>query len=243
MRPVELVVKYLAGDAFPDKRLEWAGVFIASAEHEVERAFANSEPPAHDDWIPHNLPKGPAKTFVNMALQRIKYLATSMGDIEQAPVATSSSGPPLARLAGKLGQRLEGVGGDGAGTCRRGGRGGGTRPRRARATQPVFERLKQDGQCIVAIFSTDVRQDIRRSGTVLTVKATVAMDGAAARRIDDLIAQPSIAAIRGIDRSSEGGDSDRIFLGGNEGRYEIFVRMPPDCAVTVNAQVLAKSDI
>ena len=241
MRPVELVVKYVEGEALPDERLEWAGVFIASAEHEVERAFANSEPPAHDDWIPHNLPKGPAKTFVNVALQRIKDFAISIDDLTQGHMSISSSGPPLARLAGKLGERLEGVGGEGAGTGRRGGRGGGTRPRRARATQPVFERLEQEGQCIVAIFSTDVRQDIRRSGIVLTTKATVAIDSAAAGRIDNLVVQPSIAAIRAIDGSSEG-DSDHILLGGDEGRYEIFVRMPPDCAVTVNAQVLTKID-
>lgn len=242
MRPVELVVKYVEGEAFPDERLEWAGVFIASAEREVERAFANSEPPAHDDWIPHNLPKGPAKTFVNVALQRIKEYAIAMGDVVHGHGNTSPSGPPLARLAGKLGQRLEGVGGDGAGSGRGEGRGGGSRPRKARATQPVFVRLEQDSECTVAVFSTDVRQDSRTSGKVLAVKATIAIDGVAAPRIDSLIQQPTVSAIRALDGRSEF-NTDHIYLDGEEGRYEIYVRMPPDCAVTVNAHVLAGSDI
>ena len=57
MRPVELVVKYLEGTALPDERLEWAGVFVASSDEEVERAFSDSEPPAHDDWIPDGFPR------------------------------------------------------------------------------------------------------------------------------------------------------------------------------------------
>ena len=44
MRPVELVVRYLEGVALPNQQAEWAGVFIASCEDEVERAFAESEP-------------------------------------------------------------------------------------------------------------------------------------------------------------------------------------------------------
>ncbi len=70
MRPIELVVKYLEGTPLPDDRLEWAGVFVASSEDEVERAFAESEPPAHDDWIPNNFPRGRAKSFVTIALKK-----------------------------------------------------------------------------------------------------------------------------------------------------------------------------
>ncbi len=240
MRPVELVVKYLEGEALPDERIEWGGVFIASSEHEVERAFANSEPPAHDDWIPDNLPKSPAKTFVNVALRRLKAHAFDMGNLTNGQPSTSSSGPPLARVAGKLGMVLESVGGDGAGR-NGGGGGGGTRLARARASRPVFERLEHDGDSTIAVFSSEVRQDARRSGRVLTAKAAVAIEGTAAVKIEKLIAQPSIAAIRAIDGGSRS-VSDRLCLDGAEGRYEIFVRMPPDCAVTVDAEVLPVRD-
>lgn len=61
MRPVELVVRYIEGEPLTDRRFDWAGVFICSESDEVEEAFALAEPPAHDDWIPDNLPKGNAK--------------------------------------------------------------------------------------------------------------------------------------------------------------------------------------
>ena len=239
MRPVELVVKYLEGEALPDERLEWGGVFIASSEHEVERAFANSEPPAHDNWNPNNLPKGRAKTYVNVALRELKDYALDMGNLANGQAPTTSSGPPLARVAGRLGMVLERVSGDGA---RRngstGGGGGGPRPARARASRPVFERIEHDGDSTIAVFSSEVRQDARRSGRVLTAKAAVAIEGTAAGSIDPLIVQPSVISIR----QSNGGPtslSDRVNLDGTEGCYEIFVRMPPDCAVTVDAEILS----
>ncbi|MBF2923715.1 hypothetical protein HKB12_23470, partial [Escherichia coli] len=75
MRPFGLVVKYLEGTALPDSRFEWGGVFVCSEEEIVEQAFSTSEPPAHDDWIPENLPKGHQKTFVNVALRNLKEIA------------------------------------------------------------------------------------------------------------------------------------------------------------------------
>ena len=45
-------------------------------------------------------------------------------------------------------------------------------------------------------------------------------------------------AVDGIESSSV----SRIRLDGAEGRYEIRVRMPPECAVTVEAEVLTDDD-
>lgn len=242
MRPVELVVRYLEGDPLPDERLEWAGVFIASSEVEVERAFADSEPPAHDDWIPENLPKGPAKTYVKVALRELKARAFELGNMPHGPGPVSASGPPLARVAGRLGAALEGVSGDGAGRNRMvGGGGGGARPPRARASRPIFVRLQRDLAGTTAIFATDVRQDAKRTGAILTAEAAVAIEGTAAGRIDDIILQPSIVSIRSVDGRSISA-SNTMNLEGAEGQYEIFVRMPPDCAVTVDAQVLTERD-
>ena len=118
MRPVELVVKYLDGAALPDERIEWAGVFIASKDDEVERAFAKSEPPAHDDWIPNSLPKGPTKTYVNVALRELNRHAFEMGNPPRRQPAGGTSGPPLAQVAGLLGALLTENPGDGAGRTR-----------------------------------------------------------------------------------------------------------------------------
>jgi len=243
MRPVELVVKYLEGNPFPDERLEWAGVFVASSEDEVERAFAESEPPAHDDWIPDNLPKGRTKTFVNVALKRLRAIAAEMGMSAPGKSNGKGSGPPLARLAGKLGAILEDVGGDGAGPRRPASPGGrGTRPRLARARQPIFERLEQSPDGRIAVFTTQVIQDRGRSGKTLAASASVAIEGTGLGRIEEGIPQPEVLSLRSSDgRLSAQGAT--IPLRGTEGSFEVRVLVPDDCAVTVDAQVLSETTL
>ena len=238
MRPVELVVKYLRGQPLPDERLEWAGVFLASDEDEVEQAFAYSEPPAHDDWVPSNLDKGRGKTFVKVALAKLESVALAMGELPGGPIAAEGSGPPLARVAGRLGAALEGVGGDGAGPRRGETRGGGaSRPPRARASRPLFERLERRDGSTIAVFSTEVRQDRLRSGVLLNSWAAVALEGGSTAPADEQLPEPEVLEICETDgaRTVPGG---QIELMGEEGRYEIFVLVPPDCAVTVEAAVL-----
>ncbi len=106
MRPVELVVRYLPGEAFPDDRLEWAGVFICSDEPDIECAFADAEPPAHDDWIPDMLPKGREKTLVNVALREIRLEAQTYAQPKSLAVRTEQKGPSVAGTATKLGKLL-----------------------------------------------------------------------------------------------------------------------------------------
>ncbi|WP_081616565.1 hypothetical protein [Thioalkalivibrio sp. ALJ3] len=238
MRPIELVVKYLEGNPLPDGRFEWTGVFLASDEDEVERAFADSEPPAHDDWVPGNLPKGNPKRYVNKALKELGGVAKEMG-LESTPQGTGSrnDGPPLARLAGRLGAVLEGVEGDGAGRRRGTGGGGGPRPRRARATRPSFERLETQATGKVAVFSTEVTQDTKRSGFALSASAAVAVEGAGLGHMAEDAPKPEVLSIQCSD-GSEVADGPVFNLSGREGCFEIFVRVPDDCAVTAAVDVL-----
>lgn len=239
MRPVELVVKYHKGNPHPDARLEWAGVFIASDEKEVEQAFADSEPPAHDDWIPANLPTRNEKLYVNVAIKRLVAIAAEMGmePIGQRP--RDGSGPPLARLAGRLGAVLENVGGDGAGRRRGSGGSGGGRPPRARASRPVFQRLEAGETGRVAVFVTEVSQDSRRSGAKLVASASVAIEGSALGAADDTIGTPDVLAVKWLNDEFEAVGNE-IDLDGREGRLEILVRVPDDCAVTADADVLSE---
>ena len=237
MRPVELVVKYLKGAQLPDERLEWAGVFVADEDDEVERAFALAEPPAHDDWVPKNMEKGRQQTFVNVALTRLEQQASEMGEQGLARPATGSDAPPLARTAGMLGAALSSVTGDGAGENRGGGRGGGgTSSRKARATRPVFERLIMEDGLALAVFSTELRQDAARSGALLSAEAAVAMDGNATGTLDGSIEAPEVVRLRREDGELIS-ESGVIAVDGSDGRFEIFVRMPSDCAVIVDARL------
>jgi len=115
MRPVELVVKYIAGEPLPDRRFEWAGVFICSEDDDIEEAFALSEPPTHDDWVYDNLPKGNTKTFVRVALARLNEIARpGSGQAIQAE-AQSVDGPSLAATASTMGAFLDKVSATGPG--------------------------------------------------------------------------------------------------------------------------------
>lgn len=240
MRPVELVVKYLEGNPLPEERLEWAGVFLVNDDDEIERAFADAEPPAHDDWIPDNLPRGHSKTYVNVALQRLKGHALDIGGAGRSPYSlTGSSGPPLARVAGRLGASLESVGGDGAGKRRGAGGGGGGRPTRARASKPVFDRLARDDDGTLAIFTTRVQQDTQQSGLALATRASVSVEGGSAAATDELGLQPSVAYILRME-DGEVVWADSMELDGDEGVFEIGVRMRGDYAVLVDAEVLTE---
>ena len=238
MRPVELVVKYLEGTPLPDERLEWAGVFVTSREDEVERAFADSEPPAHDDWKPDNFPRGRAKTYVNVALRRLKQAASAIGHAGAGHPPVATGGPPLAHVARRLGSVLEGAGSTRKRT-RRGG--GGARPVRARATRPVFERLELLESERVAVFSTEVNQDARGTGSCLSARAAVAIEGSGTIKVDDDFEQPTVVSIRSVDGnlSVTGGDLE---LAGAGGSFEIHVLVPENCAVTVDAKVLTRPD-
>lgn len=237
MRPVELIVRYMKGTPLPDERLEWAGVFLVANDDDVERAFAYSEPPAHDDWIPGNMEKGHPRTFVNVALKRLEAHAHEMGETGFGKPGGVSDAPPLARVAGKLGAALSGVTGDGAGETRGGGGGGGGGAvRRAKATRPVFERLTREGGITLAVFSTELRQDANHSGNLLRAEASVAMEGGASGKLDASIEPPEVLSIKAVDGSLSN-DGGMIVVDGAEGRFEIFVSVPADCAVIVDAQL------
>lgn len=199
MRPVGLVVKYLPGTALPDERLEWAGVFITSDDEDIESAFAESEPPAHDDWIPDNLPKGTSKTLVNVALRELRACAADMGLSSPGGKPGRQSGPPLAKLAGRMGAVLEGVSGDGAERKRGKASGGRATPARARASAPNFLRLESTEAGAVAVFITEVRQNAGRNGRKLSASAAVAVDGGRPIESDAVLPAATIMSVRSSD--------------------------------------------
>ena len=237
MRPVELVVKYLRGNPLPNKRFEWAGVFITSDEDEVESAFAESEPPAHDDWKPQYLPTGNRKRYVNIALTRLRDAARKMG-LEE-PSLVGDSGAPLGRPSRRLGRVLEGVVGGPESRPRRPSGPSGPRPARARATPPVFGHLEATESDSVAVFLTEVRQDVGRSGSFLSVRPQVAIEGSGVVPPGGDVPPPTVVSIRS-DNGRLSTKGSHLQLDGAEGRFEIRIVVPQDCAVTVQAKVLAE---
>lgn len=72
MRKPELVVRYLQGPVLPSNAIQYAGVFLT--DQGVDKAFADSEPPSHDNWIPDSLESSQDRTFVRVALRNIREI-------------------------------------------------------------------------------------------------------------------------------------------------------------------------
>ncbi|WP_269514487.1 hypothetical protein [Brevundimonas subvibrioides] len=237
MRPAEMVVCYMEGPVLPDERTEWAGVFVTSDEKEVEEAFASSEPAAHDVWDPSALPKGPARTWVKMALVRLKEAVTEVAAPGAASGGSEGSTGSVAAVAGMLGAFLAGVGA--GGPSRGGGRGGGGggTPGRRHVSQPTFERLEMFKGERTALFTLTVSG--RGAHTLLDLTPTISMDGGdvAAAGLD-VVNPPAVIEVEG--------DGDASFqvqplmdIGDFEGELTIRVSVPDDCAVGLRASLLA----
>jgi len=157
MRPAELVVKYLPVSTAVPEDQEWAGVFICAEEEEVERAFAESEPPAHDNWVPTNLPPNSReKRFVNAAFRGWKKVCQerfrSLPDNEDE---TGLDGGGLGLLSRTLGQALATAEGGDPGHRSKARRPRSSRPPRARAAVSLVG-LRREGVMAVSSWKVDL---------------------------------------------------------------------------------------
>ncbi|OFB37072.1 hypothetical protein BA059_20845 [Mycolicibacterium sp. (ex Dasyatis americana)] len=70
MRAPELVVTYLEGPIPLAGRMGYAGVFKSALD--MDEAFKAAEPPTHDDWVARSVADRQARSFVNIALERVQ---------------------------------------------------------------------------------------------------------------------------------------------------------------------------
>ncbi|WP_193212971.1 hypothetical protein [Luteolibacter marinus] len=233
VRPVELVVKYVEGEPFADSRFEWAGVFRCSDESDVEEAFASAEPPAHDDWIPDNLPKGHPKTWVRVALRKIHELAKDFAMPVGERATHGEVGPPLARAAAKLGRILDRASGAGPGRSP-GGRGGGSTGKTGgpRLSKPVFERLESGGNGeTLAFFRVNLSNAVDGRQKILVAEPHLVADGGTTTTSGlSPDYQPVVRGMRmpGHDVAADGGV---LRVTDVDGEVEIAVSIPPEAAV------------
>ncbi|MBJ6137486.1 hypothetical protein [Marinobacter litoralis] len=247
MRPVELVVRYVQGDPLPDERLEWGGVFVVNSDDEVEQAFADAEPPAHDDWIPDHLPKGHPKTFVNVALREIKKAAREVAIVSASPGPQGEAGLSLAKVAGEIGAILDKGLGGGAGRKRISSGKSGSASRTAQVTRPIFDRLL-DGYSShtgpVAVFRSEVLQGSGRSGVRVQGSAMFAIDGGGLSSPNDIVEKPEILEFRFETASYRTvGDMCGVDVNGEVGVIEVLVALPKHGAVTVSLNVLTEGGV
>ena len=157
LRPAELVVKYLTRN-LEEGQDQWGGVFICSDNKEIEKSFARSEPPSHDDWNPQSLEDNYQRTFVNQALTKIKEKIKVLSGIysleNQEDEDSLIEGDSLAKLAGDLGRSLIGKGFGGSdGSKERKETSGTSKSKITRLTKPVALGTKFVDEKLIADFS------------------------------------------------------------------------------------------
>lgn len=239
MRPVELVVKYLEGPPLPNESLEWGGVFRVSDEEEVERAFAESEPPAHDDWCASNLPDRRQRTFVNVALRELKRKAQEMADIDSGRVPEGEASTPLARVADRLGRILDSLADGGPGLPGRSG----VRPSRPKVSSPgppraVFSRLEEFEGRVVAVFDVRIPPSAGRDCQSLKAEARVLLDGKPETPDPEVVSPPGILGFRMPGRERLLRSGDMIGTADVNGNIEVLAEMPGDCAITLDLKMI-----
>ncbi|WP_370319997.1 hypothetical protein [Oricola sp.] len=230
MRPVELVVRYVEGEPFADSRFEWAGVFVCSDDDEVEQAFARAEPPAHDDWIPENMPKGPAKTFVRVALREVVSIARNHAIPAGTAAQAAERGPSLAATATRMGRLLDQTQGNGPG--RRKGSSSPSARKTLALSQPRFMRLEADESSRpVAIFAATLTNDGSVPDLRVVAEPHLVMDGGAAGT-DGLPSGYStrVSSMQMKSRKLHS-DDEELCVGELGGEIEIAVPMPSEAAV------------
>jgi len=113
MRSAELVVRYEAGPLLPSSILGYAGVFVVAPERFPDRSFAASEPPTHDDWVPHGVQDPKARSAVRVGMRRVKDALRAFAQPAESK-ASEGSARPLGDLSDALGGVLTGLPGTGS---------------------------------------------------------------------------------------------------------------------------------
>ena len=230
MRPSELVVRYLE---FPGMRegSDWAGVFLSNDDEASVYAFASSEPPAHDDWVPDRL-KGADATLVRVTMRkripeavRDRFGVTPLEELPAPGVEAS-----LAAAADRFSERF--ISGDGsAPTVGHGGGGGGGGGAGAAFRTPVFTRLRADGGRRFALFKTG----LGRGTPSIELRGIAEIEGAGKDGLPSGMQAPRV--VGWLDPSGQPivGDACRL---DKPGDYLMEVEFLGDYAINVRCELM-----
>ena len=234
MRPAELVVDYLKGPELPSDMVEYGGVFIC--DDDVEAAFASAEPPAHDAWIPDNL-VGHDKTFVRVALRRIRECMINFADVEHSGPELGETAP-MGALSDALGKRLLDQIGE-----RLGGTGGRVRPRprvprprnAVHVSLPRWVNFEKVRRVECALFEVEFNNSTDRTLT-LAAKPSVLLHGSGSTDEPEGVDPPRVVAWLSDAGRIICTDAVLRLRRSKQGTLTVAVSMPDDCAVALRVE-------
>ena len=168
MRAPELVVTYLEGPVPLAGRMGYSGVFKSALD--MDEAFKAAEPPTHDDWVARSVHDRQARSFVNIALDRIQaQCRLSAGYNASVRHVTGADAIPLGEFADALAALMPGQEGPGA-----------RRPKTQRP--PIKRRRRAPGHKDVDTVTEDVWVDAtsgKSPGTEVEEKGVDPQEGSA----------------------------------------------------------------
>ena len=223
----ELVVKQLERAQLSAPGFQWAGVFKPIAE--LDATFAQSEPPAHDDWSPASLPDKLQRSQVKVAMEKIKAAAdTFIAGVSESPRA--SSDVPVAAV----GDMLAGLLGGALGSAPSRGQSVSSGSRSARATTRARP-VEWQAASLPGWTRTKVQIEVRGGppdGSLIRAVPRVGVDGSTERS-----EQPEF--VRAAVWVDEPYDSDVALVRPDEPRF-VWFEARDDVAVDLTALVITE---
>lgn len=237
MRQAGLVVRYRPGPPFPEPAVQYGAVFRSLEE--VDDAFAESEPPTHDDWVVEKLVDKEQRSRVRTALKRVDERLSTIAaqGVDGRPAAGEQ--PPLGALSSRLSTLVPAAAGAGAEQPAGGGRASrGSRRGRPGARITDGPRLtRRDG---VPVIVASLQADPSAELLLVTVTTSVALDtgeetdppaGADSPEVLELVSEDGRERIAGTS----------LLLGPDDPRrWTVFVR--PAAGAVARVRVSAESE-
>ena len=238
MRHPLTVVHYLPGPPSAEPRSAWSGVFIA--DDAVDRAFAGSEPPAHDEWVPRAVVDKAQRRIVNVTLRRIRE---EMRELVQ-PAAQEATGEsaPLGRLSDSLGSLLPSTMGTSVavlgGCAGEASTGAGSRGRRAKSDVRVTgQRLVIEGGRRILRVGLEPSFAEDADGLTVRVAVDVATNEGAGVEGEPPLGSSSPRLI-GYENGGGRVEQPSIEIARDDvGPLEALIELPEDVAVVVRPRI------
>ena len=245
MRMPKLVVSYLPCSELPSDMIEYGAAFVADAD--LERVFADSEPPSHDDWRPELLLDGDARSCVRVAMRRIQEQVTEFlappdsANSEQKTIGLGA----FSMMLGGLVSGLPGGGaenpftGGGGGVGGGGGGGGGRTPRGRILMLPAT--LLREGRRLVALIPFDAAPAAGQANMRLRAEVEVGILDGASSETEPPIGEGSPQVIGWLDPQNrlEASGIDISIPRSQAGRWHLKIAIPDDVQILANIRVLA----
>lgn len=240
MRSTWQVIRYLPCRPVRANGHGFAGVFLVDGDPQIETAFASSEPPAHDDWLPDSLDDEWHRRYVRIALRRIREAGDDLSSSIDAQ-AVIGHGPDLSRLSRLLGRVMPG-----SVETRKATPATPAEPAARKQDKPGVQLIDQgnlgmlDGRRILSV-SFSVTGTIPAAG--VTIDATprvVVVGGGTEHDSDDSLDRPSVVGWRGPDGRMIRQEHLRLAAGAPV-EWQVVVQVPDEAQVGVSIQVVGRA--